>query len=209
MEIFAHRSNDIPYLYLLYWQRYVRCFEVDVQPTKDGVIIVYHDDCSHLSHREVEALHNKQVYTLVEFLRCTPDDITLNIEIKRYTSLDCSQAVVEICKEYKGAKDIIYSSFDIDMIKGIRDKGLPYWLLLDTIPNNISLKELSKLNNICVNISVLEQCIKSLCSDVNISVYGLHEHDIVKYWSESSYSRVVNWIVDYYDTLKFKSKSIA
>jgi hypothetical protein len=206
METFAHRSNDIPYLYLLYWQRYVRRFEIDVQITKDGVIIVYHDDCSKYNHQEAEALHKRPVFTLVEFLRCTPDEITLNIEIKRYNDIDYSDEVIKICRKHKGFKNIVYSSFDIDVVKNLKNKGLPHWLLLKSIPEPTIFTE---FKDICVNINILDEISKSLSADVNLSVYGLHENDIVKYWSAAKYSRVVNWIVEYYDTLKYRSKSIA
>ncbi len=189
--IIAHRCNDVSYVYMLYWKRGVRCFEIDVQTTKDGVLVVYHDDISHLRHGEVEALGGNVVYTLAEFLRCTPDDITLNVEIKNYAGkASAAKAIIDTCERATREKRLIYSSFDQDVVTALANRGLTHWILFEKYAKRFARP------HICVDIRILDKVLER-DDDTTLSVYGLQEKDMTRYVSNPRYKKVQNWIMDY------------
>ena len=195
MKTFAHRANDIQYLYMLYWKHRVRCFEIDVQISKDDVIIVYHDDISDIRHFEVEASIRRNVYTLAEFLRCVPDDITLNVEIKNYSGSakanEVTKKIVDMCERHKGLKHIVYSSFDIRVVTALAKRGLKHWMLFDKYT-----KLMKKQPHICVDVRILDKVMKQMKNSTKVSVYGLHIDDKTRYMADPRYDFVMNWIVD-------------
>ena len=195
MTTFAHRANDIQYLYMLYWQQRVRCFEIDVQKSKDDVIVVYHDDISDIPHNEVELSNRHHVYRLAEFLRCAPDDITLNVEIKNYSGSakanEVTKQIVDMCEYHKGMKHIVYSSFDINVVTALANRGLKHWMLFDKYTNLMNNQP-----HICVDVRILDQVMKQMRNNTNVSVYGLHINDQTRYIADPQYSFVMNWIVD-------------
>lgn len=145
---YAHRINVIKDVYEEYYKHGNKCIEIDVQPTKDGVLIVMHDDASSKNLSDIP----KEVPTFEEFLRFIPDDVSINVEIKKYPdSQYIVDSVLDFCKLYKKNRNFYFSSFDVPTLKRLKENEECPWHLMDKIEkyDNSSTK-------ICVHKSLLD-----------------------------------------------------
>ncbi|MDV5169254.1 glycerophosphodiester phosphodiesterase family protein [Photobacterium rosenbergii] len=110
--------------------------EIDVQITKDGQVVVFHDRDlgrmlgSHLvvenaSYAEIVAAYEQQNRIppplLTSLLDDYADDIEFNIELKRYNrSFDLALAMAELLPNYRQA--MIVSSLDTELLARLMDK---------------------------------------------------------------------------------------
>lgn len=184
--LYAHRANSIGKVYELFYMKSINEFELDVQPTRDGFVVVFHDDISEKNKSELPV----NVPTLEEYIKFIPDGITLNIEIKKYAnSLDIVHHIIELCAMYPG-KTYIFSSFDLDVYKSIVNAytGKKAWHLQDTMTSYDAT-----VVNICVHASMLSRI--DIDNHKEVHVYDVHEKELMTYMS--SYPNVSGWIVDY------------
>lgn len=104
----AHRVNTISKVYEVYHKYDIRHIEIDVQITKDNeVVVVSYVDLS------------KRVITLSDFLKYIPDDLWINVELKRFDKRTYVLDVLKICSEFRG-KRFFYSSFDAEFCAILR-----------------------------------------------------------------------------------------
>jgi len=216
MEI-AHRTNTLDNFYKHYYDYNCRAFEIDVQFNKNSEeIIVYHDDISK------ETKLDKNVIMLYDFLRLTPDDITLNIEIKDYSGSKnyikndiCACKICiennpnKTCRSEKNSlidllivvlkennkKGYIISSFDkyICSNKTIRSK-LEEDVSKDLIYLIGELGDYDKsFKKICIHKKFLE--ILNYNNHDLIYVYDIKREDIDDF--KEDYPFVNGWILDY------------
>ena len=169
--------------------------ETDVQRTKDGVLVLYHDyilkngkkikDCS------FAYLQKYQVPALSDLLKITPENFTLNLEIKNdnniYPEIE-KQLLAEIKKAKNIKKEQIFiSSFSADSLQKIRalDKQISLGVLTRNFDIKIPLSLQAKSVNISaqrVNKNIIDIChkngLKVLVYTVNdLQTYGKLKRD--------------------------------
>lgn len=180
--LIAHRVNTIPKVYGLYYKKGVRHIEIDVQPTKDDVIVVHHDNIS--SQKYNQARHTR----LDDFLKFIPDDIWINVELKRYDDKIYVDALLKICSQHRG-KRFFFSSFDELFYRVLRaKKGTEAGYLHE---DTRSLMKAKVRDIICVHIDLL--LYMDLRQYKAVYVWGL-SGNIHKL--KERYDWVAGWIVD-------------
>jgi len=99
--------------------------EFDVRRTKDGVVIIYHDDASMYNYDEMDS----HVPTLKQVVEFTKGKIKLDIEIKE---VGYEKEILEIVKENLDYNDYVMKSFFDKAIINIKnlDKKITTGLLL-------------------------------------------------------------------------------
>lgn len=181
--LFAHRSNSIERINHLY-SCAVNCHEIDVQPTKDGHIVVYHDDISDKTFQELP----NDTLLLQAFLDLVPSDIHLNIEVKKYPqSLGISERVLDICKKHPDLK-YSFSSFDYAVFAFFDGQGHDAWFLQDETESYDS-----SVASTCVDKSMLYKV--DFNNHARVLVYNVLYTDIEH--MQAAYPLVYGWIVDY------------
>lgn len=167
MEILAHRgaSGTAPENTIVAFKKALvdGCdgFEFDVQQTKDGKIIVFHDwtlertsnGQGHLRDYTLEELkkldvgswfseefQGERIPTLEETLDIIPNDKLINIELKEKYSTErgTEKKVLEIIKKYPN-KNIIVSSFSHNLLKNLKelDSSVKVGILLESALVNL------------------------------------------------------------------------
>lgn len=149
MEILAHRgaSGTAPENTIAAFKKALvdGCdgFEFDIQQTKDGKIVVFHDwtlertsdGQGHLRDYTLEELkkldvgswfnerfQGERIPTLEETLNIIPDDKLINIELKEEFSVErgTEKKLLDIIKQYPN-KNIIVSSFSHNLLKNLKE----------------------------------------------------------------------------------------
>lgn len=124
--------------------------ELDVHETKDGYLVISHDDnLKRLSHKNIiigktnyEDLKNIdlgkgiKITTLDEVLKLCKDKVKVNIELKitKYDK-DFVSKVIEVVKDHDMVKDVILASSDLNTLKKIKkiDSNLITVYILDKV----------------------------------------------------------------------------
>jgi glycerophosphoryl diester phosphodiesterase len=176
----AHRANTIHRVYELYHKHGARSVEIDVQPCASGELIVYNKNAS-------RAKFGKGMVTLDTFLRYIPDDMLINVELKRYDARDMVDDVVKVCEFHRG-KRYLFSSFDLDYCKKLKKKKVDVILLHEYV---YGMKQ--SFQNIGVHVGLLAY-VKFDMYD-KVYVWGLRAKH-AKTLSET-FRAVDGWIVDY------------
>jgi glycerophosphoryl diester phosphodiesterase len=176
MEI-AHKTNTLECFYKHYYDYKCRFFEIDVQHGND-TIIVYHDDFNKVSI---------PVITLEEFLRFTPNLITINIEIKKYNLRNINLELIELLAQHPFKKYIL-SSFDKDVCKELLHCHYPVFHLLSTIENYDK-----SFVNICIHKNLLN--ILNHDNHEQIYVYDVHKKELEHF--QYKYPSIKAWIIDW------------
>lgn len=179
----AHRVNTIERVYYLYHLKNIEAIEIDIQPTLDGQIVVYHDDVSSMNYSDLPSY----VPTFEEFLRFIPEKIFVNVEVKKYEkSSSIITDVIGLCEKYP--REYIFSSFDKDTYDACVKAGKKCWHLQDTMA-----KYNSSIPNICIHASMLANM--SQKDHEMIAVYDVSETSVDEF--TSTYPFVYAWITDY------------
>lgn len=183
MSFIAHRANTLKSVYNLYHNFGVRAFEIDVQRDKEGNIIVFHDDIWRRAFADLNKYH-KDFITLEDYLTYTPDDILVNIEVKKYHEEDeqIVNDIIAICKMFRG-KRFMFSSFH-----------LPYAQSLRGVHLHETMKTLKKTSgHIGIHVSFLYDLDRSMYKDVYVwGLFRKHAEELKRL-----YPWVSGWIVDY------------
>jgi hypothetical protein len=175
--------NTIERVYFLYNLKNIKAIEIDVQPTKDGQIVVYHDDVSSLSYDEL----SPYVPTFEQFLRFIPQDVCVNVEVKKYDkSASISKEVLALCEKYP--RDYVYSSFDKDTYDDFVRSEKKCWHLQDKM-----VKYDPTVPNICIHKSMLPDITTQ--NHQSVTVYDVLDGSVDE--MQSIYPFVTVWIADY------------
>lgn len=162
-------------------------FETDIQRTKDGVLVLYHDyllpSSKHIKGLNYSTLRKINIPTLKELLEQTSQDITLNLEIKNddnlYKGIEGEIAALLNQKIFKG--EILISSFDYPTL--VRMKTLCPTLKYGVLTRKFNLQENLSLNSYSVHISVKRvtpQIIKT-CHRAGLKVFIYTVNDYKTY----------------------------
>lgn len=195
--LIAHRANIFSDFYKFYYKNNLRSFEIDVQLLNDN-IIVYHDDILDLKDPTIDSTINQtinpKIPTLEDYLKYTPDNIHLNIEIKRYFNNNFNKyliivnQVLDLCKKYPKEK-FSFSSFDKETYECLLEKADDVWHLQDKIE-----KYDSTSSKICIHKDMINHIDPK--NHTAIYVYDV-KIDEIPHCELNKY--IKGWIVDVLD----------
>ncbi len=172
--------------------------ETDIQRSTDGVLVLYHDynlkngkrikDCNY------NYLKKFNIPTLTDLLKITPQNFTLNLEIKNdddiYPGIE-KQILAEI-KETKNIKkeQILISSFSVEALQKIR--ALDKQINIAILTRNFEIKTPLSLKARSVNISVkrVNKNIVDTCHKNGLKVLVYTVNDL------QTYHKLKRWGVD-------------
>ena len=163
--------------------------ETDIQRSKDGVLVLYHDyilkNGKKIKNCNYNYLKKFNVPTLADLLKITPEKFTLNLEIKNDDNI-YPNIEKEILAELKLAKNIqkeqiLISSFDIPTLQKIR--ALDSKINIGVLTRNFEVKIPLSLKAKSVNISakrVTKNIIK-ICHENGLKVLVYTVNDLQIY----------------------------
>lgn len=184
--------------------------ELDVQLSKDGVVMIMHDDTlnrtsdgrGRLEDYTLEELKKfdagswfseefkgEKIPTLEELLQILPEEFTLNIEFKpdKKHAKTMAEEVYKILKKYNYSKNIILSSFYHETLKYYRefDKEIRMGMLFEFDMINIcSYVKNSGINPVSLNIAkefVDEKFVKDAHEcGLKVAIYTVNTVDKIK-----------------------------
>ncbi|KAF2956654.1 glycerophosphodiester phosphodiesterase family protein [Marinitoga sp. 38H-ov] len=117
--------------------------ELDVQLSKDGALIIYHDDnfekitgdntkIIDLTSKEIKKIKNggEPIPTLEEVFIKLPDYSYINVEIK---NINATEMAYNTVKSFNALERVLFSSFNVDALRILRklDKDLDLGLLIE------------------------------------------------------------------------------
>ena len=170
--------------------------ETDIQRSNDGVLVLYHDynlkndkkikDCT------FNYLKKFNVPTLADLLKITPENLTLNLEIKNDDNIypNIEKQILEEINIAKNIKkeQILISSFDVPTLQKIR--VLDKQINIGVLTRNFDVKIPLSLNAKSVNISVkrvtkkiVDICHKNGLKVLVYTVNDLQTYHKLKTWS--------------------------
>lgn len=198
MELIGHRANSLCELYKYYFKYDMRAVEIDVQLTQDKKIAVLHD-C--VNDKRMRNLAKLGINTLDEVLKNVPADLVLYIEIKRYTSEKAKQnklpndiacRIIQAVKK-RGKKNVVYSSFDRDIVTIIMKNRRDAMLLLE---NPEDFQNIASFPWVCLDRNILS--VADLCKECfeGKKVYAYNVPVSEKNKLEEMYPFVTGCIVD-------------
>lgn len=172
--------------------------ETDIQRSKDGLLILYHDynlkngkkikDCTY------DYLKKFNVPQLSDLLKITPENFTLNLEIKNdnniYPGIEKQiLAEINIAKNIR-KEQILISSFDIPTLQKIRT--LDKQINIGVLTRNFDIKIPLSLNAKSVNISVkrVNKNIVDTCHKNGLKVLIYTVNDL------KTYHKLETWGID-------------
>ena len=170
--------------------------ETDIQRTKDGVLVLYHDyilkngkkikDCT------FEYLKKYNVPQLTDLLKITPKNFTLNLEIKNDDNL-YPGIEKQILAEIKQAKNIkkeqnLISSFAVESLQKMRalDKQIALGVLMRNFEIKIPLSLQAKSVNISakrVSKNIVDTCHKHALKVLVYTINDLQTYQKLKTWN--------------------------
>ncbi|MGL5122791.1 MAG: glycerophosphodiester phosphodiesterase [Fusobacteriaceae bacterium] len=215
MFVFAHRgaSGLFPENTLVAFKKAIEMgakgIELDVQLSKDGVVMVMHDDTldrttngkgrlEKFTLEELKKLDSgfwyskiyskEKIPTLEEVIKKLPKNIKLNIEFKpdKKNTAKIAQEVYKIVEKYNYSKQVIVSSFYHQSLLEYRklDKSIQMGMLFEyDFINIFDYINKSGINPVSINISkdyVDEDLVKEAHSNnLKVAVYTVNENEEV------------------------------
>ncbi|MBO7605600.1 MAG: glycerophosphodiester phosphodiesterase [Elusimicrobiaceae bacterium] len=133
--------------------------ETDVQRSKDGVLVLYHDynlkNGKRIKDSTFDYLKKFNVPSLTELLQITHENFTLNLEIKNDDNIypGIEKQILEKLKEAKNIRkeQILISSFSVKTLQKIR--ALDEQINIGVLTRNFEIKTPLSLKAKSVNIS--------------------------------------------------------
>lgn len=172
--------------------------ETDIQRSKDGVLVLYHDyilkNGKKIKNCNYNYLKKFNVPTLADLLKITPEKFTLNLEIKNddniYPNIEKEiLAELNLAKNIK-KEQILISSFDIPTLQKIR--ALDSKINIGVLTRNFEVKIPLSLKAKSVNISakrVTKNIIK-ICHENGLKVLVYTVNDL------QTYQKLKSWGTD-------------
>ncbi len=172
--------------------------ETDIQRSKDGVLVLYHDynfkNGKQIKDRSYDYLKKFNIPTLADLLKITPKNFTLNLEIKNdnniYPDIE-TQILAEITKAKNiNQNQILISSFDVPTLQKIR--ALDKQINIGVLTRNFEVKTPLSLKAKSVNISAKRVTKKfiEICHKNNLKVLVYTVNDL------QTYHKLQAWKVD-------------
>ena len=170
--------------------------ETDVQRSKDGALVLYHDyilkNGKKIADCTFEYLQKYNVPALSDLLKITPENFTLNLEIKNDNNI-YPEIEKQILTEIKKAKNIkkeqiLISSFSVQSLQKMRasDKQISIGVLTRDFDIKIPLSLQAKSVNIGtkrVNKNIVDICHKNGLKVLVYTVNDLQTYGKLKQWS--------------------------
>ena len=165
--------------------------ETDVQRSKDGVLVLYHDYClkdgRKIKELTFKELAKKNVPALADLLKITPVNFTLNLEIKNDNNIysGIEKQILEEIKKAKNIKkeNILISSFAAESLQKIR--ALDKQINIGVLTRNFDIKIPLSLKAKSVNISVkrVTRNIIKICHEngLKVLVYTVNDYQTYHY----------------------------
>ena len=210
MNIYAHRGNsgffpeNTMYAFKKSLDLGIYGIEIDVQKTKDGILVVHHDETlgrmfdgkgsikksTFEQLRELnlkdEELKNKadcKIPTLEEVLEFIKDtDLTLNIEIKnnkvRYKNIE--KDILDIVKQYEMEDKVVISSFNYKSLKRISKLNSKVKTAYLVGPLTFKRRNLKKILKICCDVVNKEFVAEAHKRGLLVQVYTVNSVTIMK-----------------------------
>lgn len=172
--------------------------ETDIQRSKDGVLVLYHDyilkNGKQIKDCDFNYLKKFNIPTLADLLKITPEKFTLNLEIKNddniYQNIEKQiLAELNLAKNIK-KEQILISSFDIPTLQKIR--ALDSKINIGVLTRNFEIKIPLSLKAKSVNISakrVTKNIIK-ICHENGLKVLVYTVNDL------QTYRKLKSWGTD-------------
>lgn len=196
--IIGHRANTLNDIYRYYYKHNLRMVELDVNLTQDKKIAIEHDN---VSMKRMKHLIRDNILVLDDVLRNIPNDLTINIEIKRYESIQARQnrlpndiiTKIIMAVKKRGKKNVLYSSFDREIVR-ITLKNKRDGMLL--LKEDSDLENLEGYPHICIEKSLLDRLDSiNLYEKKIIYVYDVKSDELESL--KAKYSFIKGWIVDF------------
>ncbi len=169
--------------------------ETDIQRSKDGELILYHDyvlkNGKKIKDSTLEYLTKFNVPTLADLLKITPINFTLNLEIKNDNNIypDIEKQILSEIKKARNIKEkqILISSFAIESLQKIR--ALNKQISIGVLTRNFEIKTPLSLKAKSVNIStkrvtkkIVEICHKNSLKILVYTVNDLNTYNKLRKW---------------------------
>ena len=172
--------------------------ETDIQRSKDGILVLYHDyflkDGRKIKELTFKELSKLKVPQLSDLLKITPKNFILNLEIKNDDNLypDIEKQILEELKKVKNIdkKQVLVSSFSLQSLQKIRamDKDISLGVLTRKFDIKVPLSLKAKSVNISVK-RITENIIRSCHKNgLKVLVYTVNDYQ--------TYCMLENWGVD-------------
>lgn len=170
--------------------------ETDVQRTKDGVLVLYHDyvlkNGKKIKDSTYDYLKKYNVPQLSELLKITPKNFTLNLEIKNDDNIypDIERQILSEIKQAKNIRkeQIFISSFAVESLQKIR--ALDKQIDIGVLTRNFEVKTPLSLKAKSVNISakrvsknIIDTCHKNGLKVLVYTVNDLQTYQKLKQWN--------------------------
>ena len=170
--------------------------ETDVQRTKDGVLVLYHDynlkNGKKIKDSTFDYLKKYNIPTLTDLLKITPENFTLNLEIKNDDNIypNIEKQILEELSSAKNVKkeQILISSFSVETLQKIR--ALDKQINIGVLTRNFEIKTPLSLKAKSVNISakrvtkkIVETCHKNGLKVLVYTVNDLQTYRKLKRWN--------------------------
>lgn len=130
MAKFIRINNTVNDAYRNYYGNGDKSVKIEVQITQDNKVVVHLDDVHHKRLKQLRNI-NKTLVTLEEFLKHTPEDMQIIVEINRFDDKDFAYRVIHFAEE-NYSKDVkmkkfIYASTDKKFCKHIQCMKRPVY----------------------------------------------------------------------------------
>lgn len=115
----THCVSTINEAYKNYYQRGIKCIEIDVSLTQDNKVVLSHEDLKKQRLKKMKNI-NRECITLEEFCKHTPEDLKVFVDIKRYDDRDWVYRVTKFCEQQKKKEQYVYITCDKRFAKQIQ-----------------------------------------------------------------------------------------
>lgn len=159
--IIGSKANNLNEIYKHYYKHQLKCVEVNINLTQDKKIAVTQED---VSMKRMKHLLRVNTLVLDDVLANIPEDLAINIELIRYESIQAKQnkfpndIVTKIIMAVKkrGKKNVMYSSYDREMVRIVLSNKREGMLLINTEDNLKALNNIDIYPKVCIDKSLIE-----------------------------------------------------
>ena len=172
--------------------------ETDIQRSKDGVLVLYHDyalkNGKKIKNCTYNYLREFKIPALTDLFEITPKNFTLNLEIKNDNNIypNIEKQILEQLKKAKNIKkeQILISSFSVETLQKIRafDKEISIGVL--TRKFDVKIPLFLKARSVNISAKRVTKNIVDTCHKNNLKVLVYTVNDL------QTYQKLQTWGVD-------------